>query len=73
MLLSRSFLLSKFFLAEDKYLEVNKKYQSFVFWWNPDSSFVQLEPRLLEMPPHQSSEYKAGIFQSQSESWAGSP
>ncbi|CAK9097054.1 unnamed protein product [Durusdinium trenchii] len=48
-----------------KWREENKKLGGFLYWWNPDSSFVAYNPALVEMPPWSLSEYNQGIYNSQ--------
>ena len=50
-----------------KWREENKKLGGFLYWWNPDSSFVAYNPALVEMPPWSLSEYNQGIYNSQIE------
>ena len=40
-----------------------------MYWWMPDSSFVQYDPTLVEFPPFNFAEYRDGIFKSQIVTW----
>ncbi|CAK8985487.1 40S ribosomal protein S6 [Durusdinium trenchii] len=47
-----------------EYVELNVQHQSFLFWWTPDSTFVEYDAVLVEMPPWNPSEQKQGILRS---------
>ena len=48
------------------------QHQSFLFWWTPDSTFVEYDAVLVEMPPWNPSEQKQGILRSSMEAWVSS-
>eukprot|EP00435_Cladocopium_sp_Y103_P020125 s928_g4.t3 len=48
----------------EQYISVNREFQSVLYWWTPDETFVLQKGMPLVFPPHSVSEYKAGIYAS---------
>ena len=47
-----------------EYVQLGKELQSFVYWWQPDVSFVQDNATTVILPPYNPHEYNKGIFRS---------
>ena len=42
------------------YLAIPKQHKTLLFWWTPDNSFLDVNPSILQMPPHSAFGYSQG-------------
>lgn len=48
--------------VSEQYIAINTEFQSVLYWWTPDETFVLQKGTPLVFPSHSVSEYKAGIY-----------
>lgn len=46
----------------EEYIDINLEFQSALYWWRPDETFVLQRGMAVVFPSHSVSEYKAGIY-----------
>lgn len=49
----------------NEYVQLNIELQSALYWWTPDSTFVEYGAQRVVFPEHNSQEYRNGIYGTQ--------
>ena len=42
------------------YLAMPKQHKTLLYWWTPDNSFLEVNPILMQLPPHSALQFQQG-------------